>query len=216
MPIKCYRTNTDFDLKHFVASEAHTPDGKHVLWTSQLNMLNEQYGGFKAMMLRKEAREEELLEMLAATDVHPIVTEMMPGVNNHPISRAREKTIRAELMEIRAGRENDRLNELGGKQEIQTIQRLIEENKPKCKYLHLDLLDQQEAIQEEEWLCELQSRARKHIACTGSIPVDQLSAMMAHPKFVTHVKPVIEEALQSSMGDGSMSALSFSTVLQLR
>ena len=203
MPIKCYRTNTDFDLKHFVASEAHTPDGKHVLWTSQLNMLNEQYGGFTAMLLRKEAREEELLEMLAATDAHLI-------------SRARVKTMRAELMEIRAGRENDRLNELGGKQEIQTIQRLIEENKPKCKYLHLDLLDQQEAIQEEEWLCELQSRARKHIACTGSIPVDQLSAMMAHPKFVTHVKSVIEEALQSNMGDGALTALSFSTVLQLR
>jgi hypothetical protein len=203
MPIKCYRTNTDFDLKHFVASEAHTPDGKHVLWTSQLNMLSEQYGGFKAMMLRKEAREEELLEMLAATDAHLI-------------SQAREKMMRAELMEIQAGQENDRLNELGGKQEIQTIRRLIEENKPKCKYLHFDLLDQQEAIQEEEWLCELQSRARKHIACTGSIPVDQLSAMMAHPKFVTHVKPVIEEALQSSMGDGAMAALSFSTVLQLR
>ena len=186
MPIKCYRTNTDFDLKHFVASEAHTPDGKHVLWAAQLNLLKEQYAGFKAMVLRKEAREEELMEILDAT------------TDSASLTRSRIKMIQAELIEIRAGKENDRLNEAGGLREIQTLTRLIEQIRPLCKYLDFDLLDQQEAIQEEEWLCELQSRARKHIACTGSIPVDQLTAMMAHPKFDTHVKPLITNALKIS------------------
>lgn len=202
MPIKCYRTNTDFDLKHFVASEAHTPDGKYVLWTAQLNLLKEQYAGFKATMMRKEAREEELLEMLDADTRDAVLTQ------------AREKMIKAELMEIRAGKENDVLNASGGYREIKTLERLIDNVRPLCKYLHLDLLDQQDAIQEEEWLLELQSRAKKHIACTGTIPVDQLTAMMAHPKFETDMKPMIMTALKK-INHNENSGLLFSSVLRL-
>lgn len=179
MTFKSYRTNTDFDIVNFVGRDAHTADGKYVLYVAQRNILKENYTRFLIAQKRKKHRIDVLLSTVANT----------PAVSMRADHRFE---LSLELEELQASDENDRLNLEGGRKEIEFYDRIIAELKPLCKYAHLDLIDQQEAVQQEEWRLEFIERAKTHIQSVGYIPADQLAAMKAHPDFKAIILPEIQ------------------------
>ncbi len=179
MAFKSYRTNTNFDILHFVGKDAYTPDGKYVLYVAQRNVLKENYTRFLIAQKRKQARIQDLKRTVEQGSYAVGTT-----------GRAFDASL--EIEELEASDENDRLNLEGGRAEIEFYDKIIAQLEPMCKYIHLGLIAQQEAVQEEEWLLEFVERARNYIQSVGHVPADQLSAMKAHPRFKESILPEIK------------------------
>ena len=179
MSFKSYRTNTNFDILHFVGREAHTPDGKYVLYVAQRNVLKENYKRFLIAQKRKELKIADLKRTIE--------------LGAYAVGGAgRISDMSLEIEELEASDENDRLNIEGARAEMEFYDKIIAHLEPMCKYVHLGLIEQQEAVQEEEWLIEFVERARNYIQSVGHIPADQLSAMKAHPRFKEAILPELK------------------------
>lgn len=80
------------------------------------------------------------------------------------------------------------------KKELETINKCIERVQPLRKYSNLPDDEAHEACQREEWRLEFIERAENSLISIGTIPADQLSAMRAHPDFMSLIYPAIERA----------------------
>lgn len=106
------------------------------------------------------------------------------------------------------------MNLRGAKQELEDIVKIMEELKPQCKYADLEILEQSEASQQEEWLLELMKRAENFFLSMGSIPHDHLQTMRSHPEFEEKLVPYIAKIHEKvslafgPQGGGMVQALS--------
>jgi hypothetical protein len=198
MNSKPHRQNSGFQLRYFLAGDCHTSDGAYVLMYGQKIDIETKLRHAESQLLRRQGK------IMAAQEI--IDT---PGLKPSEYLMAK-----ADKLEQEADVPTWEMNLKGAHQELQDIVEIMEELKPQCKYADLDILEQSEASQQEEWLLELMNRAENFFLSVGSIPHDHLQTMRSHPEFKEKLVPYIAEIhkkLSIAMGPaggGMVQALS--------
>jgi hypothetical protein len=185
MNSKPHRTNSDFQLKYFLAGSCYTVDGAWALMYGQKIDIESKIRYAKIAELRRNAKKAAAMEILRA----PSTTE------------AARLNAEADIQEVENEIISNEMNFKAAINELECINKLMEELEPHRKYGHMSLLEANEACQREEWLGELKARAENYLVCQGAIPHDQLSTMRSHPDFETALVPYIQEtvaAIQSN------------------
>jgi hypothetical protein len=181
-----HRTNSDFQLRHFLAGTCYTADGAWLLLYNQ-----------------KMDIEEKLVHT-QAEEIRCNVSKIRANhIINHSADYCDRELARATLLDISASETNWRLNKKAAENELATIIKLMAELEPMRKYGHLDVLEASEASQRQEWLGELKARAENYLITTGTLPHDQLAAMRSHPDFVQEIVPHIKKHVALLKGDYS-------------
>lgn len=183
-----HRTNSDFQLRSFLAGSCHTADTAWCLLYEQKVDVTSKLAYAKANVLRRQARKLELEEKRAKA-----VTE---------IEKLR---VEADFIEFEAQDLSD-ICVAGSQEELDTINALMEELEPYRKYGHLSVTQAAQAAQEEEWLLEFKHRIENYVLTQGMVPEDQLAAMRKHPQFATelipHIKDVVHALAHTNGTDG--------------
>ena len=177
MNSKPHRNNCDFQLKHFMAGSCHTPDGAWALLYDQKIDIAVKIEHTKAQGLRRQAK------IMAAEAV-------LADENSTPTQRLNAE---ADLLECNSVIEGWSKNLQAAENEYAYICKLMDELEPLRKYKHLPLLEANEAMQREEWLGELKTRAENFLLTAGTIPHDHLNTMRCHPDFEAEIVPHIQE-----------------------
>jgi hypothetical protein len=185
MNAKPHRTNSDFQLRYFLAGSCHTPDGAWALMYGQKIDIEGKIKHTHAQKLRRDAK------IMAAKD-------FLANNLDAPLHERMEKE--AEIIECEAAAPIAELNLRAAEDELATIERIMAELEPLRKYSHLSLLAANEAAQREEWLGELKTRAENFLLSQGSIPHDQLNTMRNHPDFATELVPHIRQIVVKMKG----------------
>lgn len=180
MNSKPHRTNSDFQLKYFLAGSCHTVDGAWSLLYGQKIDMEGKIRFAKICELRRNAKTLTAMEILRA---------------EHSTESARLNA-EADIQEAESEKILAEMNLQAAVDELKCINSLMEELAPHRKYGHLPLLEANEACQREEWLEELKTRAENFLVCQGAIPHDQLSTMRCHPDFEEALVPFINETVQ--------------------
>jgi len=185
-----HRTNSDFQLRYFIANSCHTAD---IAWcvmyeqklSIQLNLVHT-----KASLLRRKARRMEIEQALESTD---------------PVEQLNAQ---ADLFEWEGSEGMLEMAILGAEQELATITSIMAELEPQRKYANLPILEAAQAAQREEWLLEFRRRTENYLLSIGTIPEDHLNAMRNHPDFESNLVPYIANTLQKiSVDKDKMSLL---------
>jgi hypothetical protein len=177
MNSKPHRTNSDFQLKYFLAGSCYTVDGAWTLMYGQKIDMEGKIRFAKVAELRRDAKKATAMEILRV----PSTTE------------AARLNAEADIHEVENEQINSESNLKAAIDELACINKLMAELEPHRKYGHLSLLEANEACQREEWLGELKARAENYLVCQGAIPHDQLSTMRSHPDFEAVLVPYIQE-----------------------
>lgn len=170
-----HRTNSNFQLKHFIAGSCHTADGAWLVLYSQKIDVMEKVAHAKAQELRRQAaslKAQRIIEN-SADDVEIMIAK-------------------AEQIELQASKQTWELNVQAANQELNAIVEMMQELEPQRKFSHLSILEASEASQREEWLGELLERC-ENFMIAGGIPADQLTAMRCHPDFDRVILPRLKE-----------------------
>lgn len=186
MNSKPHRNNCDFQLKHFMAGSCHTPDGAWALLYDQKIDIGVKIEHTKAQGLRRQAK------MMAAQAV----------LDDPSSTEVQRLNAEADLLECNSVIEGWSKNLQAAENEYAYICKLMDELEPLRKYKHLPLLEANEAMQREEWLGELKTRAENFLLTAGTIPHDHLNTMRCHPDFETEIVPHIEAITMKVLDSG--------------
>jgi hypothetical protein len=186
MNSKPHRQNSDFQLKYFLAGSCHTPDGAYVLLYGQ-----------KVDMAGKLAHADSQVKRRLAKIAKAQHIMDNPRSLPHEVLEAE-----ADKLEVEADIPTWELNFKAAQQELATIERLMAELKPQCKYWDDDILVMSEAMQVDEWRGELMRRAENFMLTAGTIPHDHFDTMRMHPQFKSHLVPHIMQ-LQNKIEDAT-------------
>ena len=174
---KPHRANDDFQLQHFIAGNRKTPDGAYALLYSLKIDIEHKLVVAESQRLDREANIEE--------------QEYLISIAQHEWEK---KKAQAEIIKLKAAIPTWEMNLQGAKNELATIQKLMDELEPKRKYAHLPLLEANEASQQEEWKLELMERAENQMLSHAlGINWDELETMRSHPEFKTEILPHISQ-----------------------
>jgi hypothetical protein len=220
-----HRSRSNFQLQHFLAGSAHTPDGAWLKLYAELVELKKTKAMEGAQHLRREALDKRLdainkrilgLEGHLATLRANGAEEWQLNIAESEIPYAERLLLQAEVEETEAGRPIWEMNQIALSDEIAAIEALMRDLEPLRKYKHLPVLEAGEMVQQEEWKLELMRRAENYLITQGTIPHDQLDAMRLHPEFKTALVPHIQLYAQSvSIAGGAAETLSNSETFQL-
>ena len=176
MNSKPHRTNSNFQLRHFLTGSCHTADGAYALMYGQLIDMEQKVAFSEASALKRKAtlmEKQAILKDKKSTEIEKLKAE-------------------ADLMELEATRKTWEMNTQAAKDELEEIRKIMAEIEPHRKYGHLPLLEAHEAAQREEWLGELKMRCEDFLLTTGTIPHDHLNTMRCHPDFREEIVPHIQ------------------------
>ncbi len=177
MIINNHRKHSDFALRHFIAGSCYTPDAAYCLLYAQ-----------------KEQIEMDLAAGDAAKLVHEAKIEDFEKRINEATTKLEKLEIEAELLKYKASQNTFLKNYEGAKRELETINALLEELKPQCKYWNEDILQMEQDMQREEWAMELKYRGENMILANAlGIGYDHLQTMRQHPDFLTEIAPHLEK-----------------------
>lgn len=176
MNSKPHRNNCDFQLKHFMAGSCHTPDGAWALLYDQKIDIAVKIEHSKSQDLKRRAK---IMKAQAVLD--------------DPNASEPDKMIaEGDILECNSVIESAYNNLKAAEHEYDYICKLMDELEPQRKYRHLPLLEANEAMQRDEWLGELKTRAENFLLTSGTIPHDHLNTMRCHPDFEAQIVPHIE------------------------
>ncbi len=167
-----HRTNSDFQLRHFIAGSCHTPDGAYVLLYSQRQqwLANVAEAGTSGLDLSADLQD--------AIDAKP------------PAFGADALRAQAKLARAKRAIEGHETRLAGLQAELATIDALMAELRPQCRFAHLPIMEHAEAAQRGEWLGELKRRAENmQLAALSGIAYDHLQAMRMHPDWEGEILP---------------------------
>jgi len=185
-----HRTNSDFQLRYFIANSCHTADIAWCIMYEQKIDVKVKLESAKAQLLRRKAKLIEIEQRLESTD---------------PVTQLNAQ---ADLIEWKSGEGLLEMGLLGAEQELATIMSIMAELEPQRKYANLPILEAAQAAQQEEWLLEFRRRTENYLLSIGTIPEDQLNAMRNHPDFESNLVPYITNVLQKiSVDKDKMSLL---------
>jgi hypothetical protein len=185
-----HRTNSDFQLRYFIANSCHTADIAWCVMYEQKLSIQMSLVHTKANLLRRKAKYIEIEQALKTTD---------------PVEQLKAQ---ADLFEWEGSEGMLEMAILGAEQELATIMSIMAELEPHRKYANLPVLEAAQAAQREEWLLEFRRRTENYLLSIGTIPEDQLNAMRNHPDFESNLVPYIANTLQKiSVDKDKMSLL---------
>jgi len=173
MNSKPHRTNSDFQIKYFLAGSCKTADGAWCLLYDQKISREEVLKVTDAQRIKRDIKRIKANRKLLSNDE----IEQLEG--------------KLDLIELDASQYGFDMNTEACKQEVQYTTKLMEELEPHRKYGHLSVLEASEAIQEEEWLLELKERCENFMITQGTIPHDHFHTMRCHPQFKAELVPFI-------------------------
>jgi hypothetical protein len=182
-----HRTNSDFQLRYFLAGGCHTPDGAWMLMYGQRIAIDANLKNAEAQRLRRDAKIEEARFALSQ-DIPPW----------------QRMLAEANIIEAKGELEIWNNNVKAARNELATIDKIMAELEPHRKYKNLPTLEANEAAQRDEWLGELKERAENFLVTQGTIPHDHFHHMRCHPDFATELLPhirAITKAVKSSTDD---------------
>ena len=172
---KPHRTNSDFQLRHFIVGNCHTPDGAWCALYELQIVAEKNLSHAEAQRLEREATLAETEEVLAS------------DAPNSQKLRAK-----AEAIKVNADQSIWEMNLIGAQNELACITALMAEVEPHCKYAELPIIERTEAAQQDEWAGELMGRAENMMLSNAvGIPWDHLQTMRSHPDFSTVLLPHI-------------------------
>lgn len=178
--------HSDFQIRHFIAGKAHTPDEAYRLVKQELENRRLALGDANATKLRTEALWKR---------AQRVASESGEG------SPERLEAEATKLEILNHQDQNEACLEACS-HEIEILSGLLAELLPRCKYAgHMPDSQAFQAAQEEEWCLELIHRARVMLSSSGFIPWDQLETMALHPAWATKIQPRIH-AIRSQLGLG--------------
>lgn len=183
MNSKPHRTNSTFQLIHFLVGDCQTADGAWNLMYGQKIDLEVKIQHSEVQRLRRESK------IAAAQEI----------ISNPESTMSQKLDAQADILETNSGLHVWELNLEAAKMELADIETIMAELEPHRKYGHLPLLEATEAAQQEEWLLTLKTRAENHMIATGGIPPDELRFMRNHPQFEEELIPHIQQLTQNLM-----------------
>lgn len=174
---KFHKTNTNFQIAHFLAGSCHTLDGAYFL-----------------LRELKESREDAIRNASVVKkrqDAAKLRAEAYLASNKG--DEAGKLEAQADLEEIKNHEDEGKILYEAALDELAFIEhciKILNEIRP-----HKDLPDllAHEAMQKEEWKYELIRRAENHMLTTGTISPDEIATMRMHPAFKTDILPRIKE-----------------------
>jgi hypothetical protein len=170
-----HRTNSDFQLRYFIANNCHTADIAWCLMYEQRLDIFTKLEATKARLVRRKAKKLQIDEKLnSSSEIDRLMAE-------------------ADLIEWQSGEGLLEMAIMGAEQELATIETIMKELEPQRKYGHLPVLEASQAAQREEWLLEMKRRTENYLLSIGTIPEDQLNAMRNHPDFESEIVPHVEQ-----------------------
>jgi hypothetical protein len=167
--------NSHFQIRHFLAGRAHTPDGAYRVLRELAEDRATALEAAQVSLLRTQARLQELTSVWRA-----MLGWFVPGL--------RMRTM-ASLLELRNDSFRARALVSVAEKELRHIKELIHEIEPQRRFRHMLDHEADQAAQEEEWRLELLSRVENFMVSTGTIPPDQLETMRLHPAWKTEILP---------------------------
>lgn len=172
-----YKTNSDFQTKHFLAGSCYTADGA---WGELYN----QRETIRAHLDEIETKHMELqADLLDAQELAATAQ-----------SEAQKLRASATLRRTTAALKTSTLARAGAESEIAAIDDLMASLEPSRKYAGLAPEQAIEAAQRDEWREELRHRSENFLlANVTGIPHDQIHAMRMHPDFYSSILPHIRE-----------------------
>lgn len=172
-----HRTNSDFQLRHFLANGCHTADAAWCLMYEQKLTIKMALEATKAKVYRRKAKRIEIDRGLLSND------------------ESVRLNAQADLIEWEAGEGLIEIAIKGAEMELATIQSIMDELEPQRKYAHLSVLEASQAAQREEWCLEFKRRTENYLMSIGTIPEDQLNAMRNHPDFEQEIIPHVQNLM---------------------
>ena len=190
-----HRKNTDFGLRYFLAGGCFTPDGAYALIYAQTEETKLRLETARASVLRQDAKIGRLKQALT----NPDLTEFD------------RMELEADEIEYNAHREMFEINYRAVQQEYDTLNALLDELRPLCKYDTSNILELEQLAQRDEWIGEMKARAENMMLSNViGIPYDHLSAMRQHPDFKQKILPhlhKISTTIRNSMQTGKPQAI---------
>lgn len=171
---KFHRHNSDFQIEHFIAGAAHTPDARYFV----LRELEEER--------QRAVRQFELGAKKRAA------ARLRAQAKAKSIDEADQLDGEAELDLMAAAEPEQAVLYQAAKAELATIQRLLEEVRSARRYADRPDAEAAELTQREEWKLELIFRAQTYLWTQGTIPQDHFAVMRRHPDFEGEIFPAIE------------------------
>lgn len=184
MTIKYNRSNTNFQILHFIAGNCHTVDGAYIALLNQRNERKRAIDALPILELKCKITRIEAERLCASTD---------------PVDQLNGEV---KLLELELELEYQKELVDGAKEELAFIEECMERLEPFREYGYMSNTQAAEACQEREWLLELKRRAENFLLTTGTIPHDHFNAMRQHPGFTKELLPHIER-IHSGLGAGS-------------
>ena len=201
MNSKPHRTNSDFQLRHFLAGSCFTADGAWMLLYGQKIDIEGKLSAARSAALRTRANRIYIASIM----------------ENPNVSEVEKLKAEADLVDLEGMQATWEMNVAGAEAELGTIVALMAELEPQRKYADLPLLEASEATQREEWLGELKRRAEYFLLTCGTIPHDHFDTMRCHPDFADQIAPFIADFTKrldtAVKGGDSLAALASSQPL---
>jgi len=198
---KPHRTNSDFQLRHFLAGSCFTADGAWMLLYGQKIDIEGKLSAARSAALRTRANRIYIASIM----------------ENPNVSEVEKLKAEADLVDLEGMQATWEMNVAGAEAELGTIVALMAELEPQRKYADLPLLEASEATQREEWLGELKRRAENFLLTCGTIPHDHFDTMRCHPDFADQIAPFIADFTKrldtAVKGGDSLAALASSQPL---
>lgn len=170
-----HRTNSDFQLRYFIANSCHTADAAWCIMYEQRVDMRSKVIVTKAQLIRREAERIKIERKLNSDDPY----EQMMG--------------KADLLEWEGSFGALEIALKAAEDELATIEQIMAELEPKRKYGHLSVLEAASLSQKDEWLEEFKHRCENYLVSIGTIPEDQLAAMRKHPDFQEQIVPFVKQ-----------------------
>jgi len=185
MPTTLHRTNTNFQLTHFIAGACHTADAAYFTLYNQREDRLIALRSAEVDTLRTQARRLKIQAQLQSDD---------------PIIRLEAE---ADLKELEHGTAMQETLIAAAQEELRFIEECMAKLQPLRKYAHLPDAEAAEAYQAEEWAHEMRFRAENFLVTQGSIPADHFASMRQHPAFSSFILPHIEQ-IHNSIKSGQV------------
>jgi hypothetical protein len=189
MIVKRNRQNNNFQIAYFIAGSCFTPDAAYF---ALLNQRDDR---------RRAIEHSQVQEMRALAKKQRIDLDLF---SDDPILALEAQ---ADLQEWMNQRSDARELMQSCEEELAFIDLCIERVRPLRQYAHLSDNEAAEACQREEFAREFQYRIENFLACSGSIPHNELAVMRQHPDFDNLLLPHIDHVTQLLASPGGAQRL---------
>jgi hypothetical protein len=182
-----HRSNSDFHLKYFLAGTCYTPDAAY------FRLLMEQEVLVEKIEINKQTHDYKFKIAQAKIDEASKTSERLEAEQELKELEIREtmyqKTYEAAL------------------KELETLNNLIDQLKPQCKYIDMNSDDAWNATQREEWLYEIKARIENGLISTKNISVSDLEIARRHPDFKLEIAPFVDKLITKLNGMGTLNSV---------